>query len=257
MRRGRKRKIAGFATAQRAPAPSGRPLGPRRPAGTPAGDPVKDSFQTRTTLDVDGKRWRVASLAALAGKGHDLARLPFSLRILLENLLRHEDGATVTAEDIEAVAALGPQGRAVGRDRLPAGARPAAGLHRRAGGGRPGGHARRDAAPGRRSDARSIRCSRSSSSSTTRSRSTTSARPTPWRSNARARVRAQPRALRVPALGPAGVRQLPGRAARHRHRPPGQPRVPGARGHVARRDGAATWPTPTRTRWSAPTRTPR
>ena len=45
----------------------------------------------------------------------------------------------------------------------------------------------------------------------------------------RARVRAQPRALRVPALGPAGLPQLQGRAARHRHRPPGQPRVPGAR----------------------------
>ena len=44
----------------------------------------------------------------------------------------------------------------------------------------------------------------------------------------RARVRAQPRALRAAALGPAGLRQLPRRAARHRHRPPGEPRVPGA-----------------------------
>ena len=43
----------------------------------------------------------------------------------------------------------------------------------------------------------------------------------------RARVRAQPRALRVPALGAEGVPQLPRRAARHRHRPPGEPRVPG------------------------------
>ena len=42
----------------------------------------------------------------------------------------------------------------------------------------------------------------------------------------RARVRAQPRALRVPALGPGRVRQLRGRPAGHRHRPPGQPRVP-------------------------------
>ncbi len=42
----------------------------------------------------------------------------------------------------------------------------------------------------------------------------------------RARVRAQPRALRVPALGPGRVRELHGRPARHRHRPPGQPRVP-------------------------------
>ena len=56
----------------------------------------------------------------------------------------------------------------------------------------------------------------------------------------RARVRAQQGALRVPALGPAGVRQLRRRAARHRHRAPGQPRVPRARGvrARARRDGA-------------------
>ncbi len=48
------------------------------------------------------------------------------------------------------------------------------------------------------------------------------------RAQRRARVRAQPRALRLPALGTAVVRQLQGRAARHRHLPPGQPRVPGA-----------------------------
>ena len=54
----------------------------------------------------------------------------------------------------------------------------------------------------------------------------------------RARVRAQPRALRVPALGPDGVRRLPGRAAQHRHLPPGEPRVPGPRG-VRRRGGRA------------------
>ena len=52
----------------------------------------------------------------------------------------------------------------------------------------------------------------------------------------RARVRAQRRALRVPALGPGRLRGLQGRAARHRHRPPGQPRVPGARGVRRRRD---------------------
>ena len=51
-----------------------------------------------------------------------------------------------------------------------------------------------------------------------------------------ARVLAQPRALRLPALGPARVQQLRGRAARHRHRPPGQPRVPRA-GRVLRDRG--------------------
>ena len=46
----------------------------------------------------------------------------------------------------------------------------------------------------------------------------------------RARVRAQRRALRAPAMGAAGLRRLPGRAAGDRHRPPGQPRVPRRRG---------------------------
>ena len=61
------------------------------------------------------------------------------------------------------------------------------------------------------------------------------------------------RALRVPALGPGRVRQLHGRAAGHRHRPPGQPRVPRARRLRQRQDRRR--PTPTRS--SAPTRTRR
>ena len=70
------------------------------------------------------------------------------------------------------------------------------------------------------------------------------------------RVRAQPGALRVPALGADGVPQLRGGAARHRHRPPGEPGVPGARGvHGRIRRPARRRPTPTR--WSAPTRTRR
>ena len=47
----------------------------------------------------------------------DVARLPFSLKVLLENLLRNEDGVAVRKEDIEALATLGPQGRAVQGDR--------------------------------------------------------------------------------------------------------------------------------------------
>ena len=53
----------------------------------------------------------------------------------------------------------------------------------------------------------------------------------------RARVRAKQGALRVPALGAERVRQLQGRAAEHRHRAPGQPRVSRARRRVARRHG--------------------
>ena len=65
-----------------------------------------------------------------ADKG--MARLPFSLKILLENLLRFEDGVNVTREDIEALLELGRDRRAQPRDRLHAGARAHAGLHRRA-----------------------------------------------------------------------------------------------------------------------------
>ena len=50
---------------------------------------------------VGNQSYEINSLPAL--KGHDLDRLPFSLKILLENLLRCEDGVSVTREDIEAL----------------------------------------------------------------------------------------------------------------------------------------------------------
>jgi aconitate hydratase len=62
-----------------------------------------DSFATRDTLTVNGTAYQFASLAKL-GQHFDLKRLPYSLKILLENLLRHEDGLNVTAREIEAVA---------------------------------------------------------------------------------------------------------------------------------------------------------
>ena len=55
----------------------------------------------------------------------------------------------------------------------------------------------------------------------------------------RPRVPAQPRALRVPALGPERLPQLPRRAARDRHRPPGEHRVPGPRRRRDEQDGVA------------------
>ena len=64
---------------------------------------MTDSFSTRDTLDVNGERYQIASLAKL-GRRFDLARLPYSMKILLENLLRHEDGINVSAREIEAVA---------------------------------------------------------------------------------------------------------------------------------------------------------
>ncbi|MEJ8568343.1 aconitate hydratase AcnA [Elongatibacter sediminis] len=67
-----------------------------------------DSFSTATTLDVNGSEYRYFSLERLAEK-HDISRLPFSLKILLENLLRHEDGLDVTPDDIEALCQWDPQ----------------------------------------------------------------------------------------------------------------------------------------------------
>ena len=64
---------------------------------------MKDSFATRSTLEVNGQRYQYASLAKL-GQRFNLARLPYSMKILLENLLRHEDGRDVTTAEIEAVA---------------------------------------------------------------------------------------------------------------------------------------------------------
>ena len=64
-----------------------------------------DSFKTRSTLGVGGRTYQIFRLDALdkAGVGN-VGRLPFSLRILLENLLRNEDDLTVTAADIAALA---------------------------------------------------------------------------------------------------------------------------------------------------------
>ncbi len=64
---------------------------------------MKDSFATRAVLEINGQRYAYASLAKL-GQRFDLKRLPYSMKILLENLLRHEDGVNVTAREIEAVA---------------------------------------------------------------------------------------------------------------------------------------------------------
>jgi aconitate hydratase len=67
-----------------------------------------DSFKSLSTLSVGKTTYDLFRLKALEGTGVDLGRLPFSLRILLENLLRHEDGRTVTAEDIQFLACWDP-----------------------------------------------------------------------------------------------------------------------------------------------------
>ena len=63
-----------------------------------------NSFGSQSTLQVGNKSYEIFRLNALEAKGFALQRLPFSLRVLLENLLRHEDGKSVTANDIEFLA---------------------------------------------------------------------------------------------------------------------------------------------------------
>ena len=62
----------------------------------------QNSFQSRDTLTVDGQSYTYYRLDSLSGlAGNTVAALPFSLRILLENLLRNEDGGFVKPADIE------------------------------------------------------------------------------------------------------------------------------------------------------------
>src|SRR6476620_310440 len=62
-----------------------------------------DSFGARATLDVDGRTHDIFRLDALQSK-YDVARLPFSLKVLLENMLRTERNGSVEAQDIETLA---------------------------------------------------------------------------------------------------------------------------------------------------------
>ncbi|MEX0620068.1 MAG: aconitate hydratase [Solirubrobacterales bacterium] len=62
-----------------------------------------DSFGARAELEVDGRAYEIHRLDALQPK-FDVARLPYSIKVLLENVLRLEDGVSVTAADVEAIA---------------------------------------------------------------------------------------------------------------------------------------------------------
>ena len=67
----------------------------------------QDSFGAKSTLDVGGKSYEIYRLDAVTGDGlpdDAVASLPFSLKVLLENLLRTEDGADITADHITALA---------------------------------------------------------------------------------------------------------------------------------------------------------
>ena len=90
----------------------GSVLAPARPAAPAArgiyhqeGHHVLNSFNSRSTLKVGHKEYEIYRLDALDKQGISTKHLPYSLRILLENLLRTEDGRNVTKEEIRALAA--------------------------------------------------------------------------------------------------------------------------------------------------------
>ena len=68
-----------------------------------------NSFSSRAVLTSGNRSYTIFRLPALAARGFNLSRLPFSLKILLENLLRREDGVNVTAGDIEFLANWDPK----------------------------------------------------------------------------------------------------------------------------------------------------
>jgi len=95
---------------------------------------TSNSFGARTTLRVGDETYEIFSLEKAEKNGlSGASRLPFTLKILLENLLRFEDGRTVTAEDVKSLT-----------DWLES-----RGAADRRGGGRPCGHARRHEGSGR------------------------------------------------------------------------------------------------------------
>src|ERR1700689_1166219 len=63
-----------------------------------------NSFGARSTLTVDGKSYTIHKLEALEKHGFSLARMPYSIKVMIENVLRREDGVIVTTGQIEALA---------------------------------------------------------------------------------------------------------------------------------------------------------
>ncbi len=123
----------------------------------------ENSFGSKATLEVGRESYDYFRIDALDG----VARLPFSLKVLLENLLRTEDGANVTAEQIQALADWRADAEPDTEIQFSPGAGRDAGLHRRAGGGRPGDDARGDASISAATPRGSIRWRRPNWSSTT------------------------------------------------------------------------------------------
>ena len=216
----------------------------------------KNSFSARSTLKTGTEQVEIFRLDALerAGVGN-VSRLPFSIKVLLENLLRHEDGRFVTPDDMRALAQWNPS--AAARQRRSRSCRRACCCR---------------ILPAFRRSWIWRRCAKRSASWAA----------TPKKINPllpgelvidhsvqvdkfgtadalcvqrRARISTQCRALRVSALGPKGLREFQSRAAGHRHLPSGESRISRASRfqREAGRQRGSRFPI----RWSAPIRTPR
>ena len=190
---------------------------------------MTNTFNTLEDLRIGDESIQFYSLPALerAGVGN-VARLPYSLKILLENLLRHEDGRSVSADDISVVAGWDATGTTAHEIAFTPARVLLQDFTGRAGAGRSRGDAGWCAATGWRSEPR-----QSAAAGRARHRPFGPGRSF-WQSGrvaveCRPRVLPESRAVCVPAVGTERVRELSGRPARHRDRPPGQSRAPGAR----------------------------
>ena len=168
-----------------------------------------NSFGAKATLTSGSRTVSYFALAAL--NEYDLTRLPSRSASSSKTSSATKTGRTVTADDIKLPRPMVRNRRTLPRDRLHARASTHAGLHRRSRHRRPRRHA---PAPARRARHRPLRPGRR-----VRHRQR-------LRHERRARVPAQPRALRLPQVGPDRLQQLLRRPARHGHLPPGQPRIP-------------------------------
>ena len=218
----------------------------------------KNSFSTRATLRVGKDSFEIYRLESLASsKVGNVARLPFSLKVLLENLLRQEDDRFVHADDIRALAAWDPTS-AGGATEKEISFMPARVLLQDftgvPGGGRSGGDARRDPQPGRRSEENQSAAAGGAGDRSLRAGGQIRLGEF-VRVQRRTRISAQHRALRVSALGTEELAEFQSGPAGYRHLPPGESGISGARRSSAPNRTARCSPSPIR--WWAPIRTRR
>ena len=112
-----------------------------------------NSFGSRSVFRAGKREFEIYRLDVLEKQGCATNHLPFSLRILLENLLRREDGKTVKADDVRALTSWTKKSHPSQEIAFMPSRVLLAGLHRRSGGGRSGSDARRYEGAGRRSHA--------------------------------------------------------------------------------------------------------